>query len=155
MTIVMLFNWPIVTLGYFGLGLSMAELGDNIFVRFIHLFIYSFIHLFIYSFIHLFIYSFIHLFIIHLFIHSFIHAFIHSFIYSFMHSFIHPLIHPSIHLFIPSFHQIRDSFIHSDTRLLRLSYAWYPRINFFYPFIHFSIALVVWFIYLLIYSKIW
>jgi len=35
MTIVMLFNWPIVTLGYFGLGLSMAELGDNIFVSFI------------------------------------------------------------------------------------------------------------------------
>ena len=33
MTVVMLFNWPIVTLGYFGLGLSMADLGDNVFVR--------------------------------------------------------------------------------------------------------------------------
>ena len=34
-TLVMFFNWPIITMGYFGLGLSMTELGGNIFVDFI------------------------------------------------------------------------------------------------------------------------
>ena len=34
-TVVMFFNWPIITMGYFGLGLSMTELGGNIFVDFI------------------------------------------------------------------------------------------------------------------------
>ena len=34
-TIVMFFNWPIITMGYFGLGLSMTQLGGNIFVDFI------------------------------------------------------------------------------------------------------------------------
>ena len=30
-----MFLWPIVTMGYFGLGLSMTQLGGNIFVSFI------------------------------------------------------------------------------------------------------------------------
>ena len=34
-TIVMFFCWPIITMGYFGLGLSMTQLGGNIFVSFI------------------------------------------------------------------------------------------------------------------------
>ena len=34
-TIVMFFNWPIITMGYFGLGLSMTQLGGNVFVDFI------------------------------------------------------------------------------------------------------------------------
>ena len=34
-TIVMFFNWPIITMGYFGLGLSMTQLGGNIFIEFI------------------------------------------------------------------------------------------------------------------------
>ena len=34
-TVVMSFNWPIITMGYFGLGLSMTQLGGNIFVDFI------------------------------------------------------------------------------------------------------------------------
>ena len=34
-TVVMFFNWPIINMGYFGLGLSMTELGGNIFVDFI------------------------------------------------------------------------------------------------------------------------
>ena len=34
-TIVMFFNWPIITLGYYGLGMSMTQLGGNIFVEFI------------------------------------------------------------------------------------------------------------------------
>lgn len=34
-TVVMFLNWPIITMGYFGLGLSMTELGGNIFVDFI------------------------------------------------------------------------------------------------------------------------
>ena len=34
-TVIMFFNWPIITMGYFGLGLSMTELGGNIFVDFI------------------------------------------------------------------------------------------------------------------------
>ena len=34
-TIVMFFCWPILTMGYFGLGLSMTQLGGNIFVNFI------------------------------------------------------------------------------------------------------------------------
>ena len=34
-TVVMFFNWPIITMGYFGLGLSMTQLGGNIFVEFI------------------------------------------------------------------------------------------------------------------------
>ena len=34
-TLVMFFNWPIITMGYFGLGLSMTQLGGNIFVDFI------------------------------------------------------------------------------------------------------------------------
>ena len=34
-TIVMFLNWPIITMGYFGLGLSMTQLGGNIFVDFI------------------------------------------------------------------------------------------------------------------------
>ena len=34
-TVVMFFNWPIITMGYFGLGLSMTQLGGNIFIEFI------------------------------------------------------------------------------------------------------------------------
>lgn len=34
-TVVMFFCWPIITMGYFGLGLSMTQLGGNIFVSFI------------------------------------------------------------------------------------------------------------------------
>jgi len=34
-TIVMFFCWPIITMGYYGLGLSMTKLGSNIFVTFI------------------------------------------------------------------------------------------------------------------------
>jgi len=34
-TVVMFFCWPILTMGYFGLGLSMTQLGGNIFVSFI------------------------------------------------------------------------------------------------------------------------
>ena len=34
-TAVMFFNWPIITMGYFGLGLSMTQLGGNIFIEFI------------------------------------------------------------------------------------------------------------------------
>ena len=34
-TIVMFFCWPIITMGYYGLGLSMTKLGGNIFVNFI------------------------------------------------------------------------------------------------------------------------
>ena len=34
-TIVMFFCWPIITMGYYGLGLSMTQLGSNIFVTFI------------------------------------------------------------------------------------------------------------------------
>ena len=34
-TLVMFFNWPIITMGYFGLGLSMTQLGGNIFIEFI------------------------------------------------------------------------------------------------------------------------
>ena len=35
MTVSMIFLWPIVTMAYFGLGLSMTQLGGNIFVSFI------------------------------------------------------------------------------------------------------------------------
>ena len=31
----MLLNWPIISLGYFGLGLSMTQLGDDKLVSFI------------------------------------------------------------------------------------------------------------------------
>ena len=34
-TLVMFFCWPIITMGYFGLGLSMTQLGGNIFISFI------------------------------------------------------------------------------------------------------------------------
>ena len=34
-TVVMFFCWPIITMGYFGLGLSMTQLGGNIFISFI------------------------------------------------------------------------------------------------------------------------
>jgi len=34
-TVVMFFCWPIITMGYFGLGLSMTQLGSNIFISFI------------------------------------------------------------------------------------------------------------------------
>ena len=34
-TIVMFFCWPILTMGYFGLGLSMTQLGGNTFINFI------------------------------------------------------------------------------------------------------------------------
>ena len=34
-TTAMIFLWPIVTLAYFGLGLSMTQLGGDIFVSFI------------------------------------------------------------------------------------------------------------------------
>ena len=34
-TIIMFFCWPIITMGYYGLGLSMTKLGSNIFVTFI------------------------------------------------------------------------------------------------------------------------
>jgi hypothetical protein len=34
MTLAMIFLWPIVTLAYFGLGLSMTQLGGDIFVSF-------------------------------------------------------------------------------------------------------------------------
>jgi OCT family organic cation transporter-like MFS transporter 4/5 len=34
-TIVMFLCWPIITMGFFGLGLSMTQLGGNIFVSFI------------------------------------------------------------------------------------------------------------------------
>jgi len=34
-TIIMFFCWPIITMGYYGLGMSMTKLGSNIFVTFI------------------------------------------------------------------------------------------------------------------------